>query len=832
MKRLGICGGYGVPVGRVGFDCPAKHRIIAGSWQDRREWTSARLRVSISAALPARSKGMERDAIVLSGMMAASAGIVLSVQLAVLPHPRLLAAWLPLLIPLFADHRRASRLCACFLGGLAWGALQGQSSVERMLPVALEGRDLSVELCIEGLPVRRSGVGGETWRFRGRLLKAPAQATGWEGRRIELGFYGPGEFRPGQAWLFTVRLKAPRGMLNPGGRDYQAWLLAEGVEATGYVRHKAPRQRLPDHLCPLRFDQLRDSIRERLLALFGDEPQLGKLLAITLGDKSRIGPAEWRGFANTGTTHLMVISGLHVSLVGLLFLQLGSLLARVLLFPLDRWPARKAGAFLAVPAVLAYAALAGFSVATRRALVMGVVAMACVLLERRPRPWAAFAAALFAVLATDPLSATQTGFWLSFLAVAGLILGLSGRLGASGRLSAAWTSQWVVFVALMCPLAFAGQPFAVWAPLVNMLAVPLVSMVVVPLALGGTLLLALGDSVAVPLLRASLYALGWLSTLLQHAGNGVNASPITVGEPSGPKLVCAALATALLLAPRGFPARALGVVLLMPLLAPSDARREQLLLEVVLLDVGQGTAAIVRTRAHTLVYDAGPWFSERFDAGRNIVAPALRSMGVRRVDHLMLSHGDTDHSGGAGGLAELVPIGQVSSGDAPPPELRDGAARCARGQQWRWDGVEFRVLSPESGDMAEGNNRSCVLRVEAKGTVFLFPGDVEETVEARLVASAGSLLSADVVVVPHHGSRTSSSAAFVAAVRPRFALVSAAYRSRFGHPHAVVVARYRTHGAEVINTADSGAIRLQVDADGVLRAPISWREHRRRYWFR
>lgn len=766
----------------------------------------------------------------IAGMLAGAAGIVVASRLPALPGVPVLMLLLAVGVALCCLPARWLRLGGCFVLGLLWGCLRGHESLARALPTELEASDVTVRLCIEGLPQRRGDARGEQWRLRAYILDPLPQARGplarWQGRRIEFSWYGPGDFVPGETWSMRLRLRAPRGFVNPGGFDYQAWLLGQGIDATGHAVAKARHARLAASGCGAPFDRWRHGLRARLEQRFDDDPQLGRLLAVTLGDASRFTPADWELFARTGTTHLMVISGMHITLVALLVIGATGAVVRRIPRALLWLPARSWGVLAALPATLAYAVLAGMGVSVQRALLMVTVAFLYVLRERTLQPWLAWASALLAVLVAQPLAALQSGFWLSFITVGALLLVYAGRVAAPSRLALLWQPQIVVAIALLGPLAAIGQSQAPLAPFVNALAIPLTDLLIVPSALAGCLLLAAGDALAWLPLRVALLGLGALDGLLRHAAQLAPAWSLPPPGRDAWRFACAALGTVWLLLPRGFPGRLAGAVLLLPLLVP--VREARPALEATLLDVGQGTAVIVRTATHALVYDAGPRYSERFDAGRAIVATALRADGVRELDRLVLSHADADHAGGAPGLLAALPVREVI-GTALPGAV--AARPCLRGETWTWDGVEFRLLHPPPGFAASDNDGSCVLRIAVAGRVLLLAGDIEERAEALLRAGEAALLGADVLLVPHHGSRSSSGAPMVAAVAPAIALVSAGHRNRFGHPHPEVVARYHGVGARVLETARHGAVRLRIEQDGTLARPQCWRIAHRRYWF-
>lgn len=760
-------------------------------------------------------------------MLLAAAGIAAVSQFPTLPPQALVTASLPLLLPALFCGPRLLRYVALILAGVCWGVLEGHRMLASMLPPELEGHDASLQVCLEGLPLERREHGSPVWMLRGRLLEPLRLSDGglWSGRRVEFSWYGPGEFHAGEAWDMRIRLRAPRGFVNPGSPDHQARLLANGVNATGYVREAHGARRTG--VCPAGLDPWRERLRDKLVAHAAGHPRIGGLLALTIGDASMFQPGDWDLFARSGTTHLVVISGMHISLVAGFAFAGARWLARRSPMLLARLPARAWGALAAAPALCAYAALAGWSVSVQRAVVMALTLLAALLLERGAPVRTALALAALTILAWQPLAALQPGFWLSFLSVAALVAGLGGRLRRPRWRDTLWRPQMVVAVALAVPLAAMGLPQAALAPLVNVFAIPLVDLLVVPSALLGCVLLGVSNTVAAPALDLALCGLEWLQSLLELAAAAGPAPLQPAGVPSVWAYVPAALGTLWLLAPRGLPGWVAGAILLLPVLLPRTATRP--LLEVLFVDVGQGAATVVQTRGHTLVYDTGPRFSERFDAGRALLVPALSARGSRRVDLLMVSHADSDHAGGLEGLRRGIPVFAELHGEPPPDQAM---ARCERGMSWRWDGVEFRVLHPVSGDRRRDNPASCVLRIEAAGRVVLLTGDIDAGVERLLLQSGPAELRADLVQVPHHGSRSSSGAGFVAAVSPRWALVSSGFRNRFGHPHPDVVARWRSEGADILNTAVDGAILLQVDDTGQLHEPVRWRERERRFWHR
>ncbi len=637
-------------------------------------------------------------------------------------------------------------------------------------------------------------------------------------RRLRLSWYGGPPVHAGEIWRLTVRLKSPRGFHNPGGFDYERWLFAHGIGATGYVRRSDGNRLLEP---PRGIDALRGRLAAAIARSLDDSSLSGLVRALALGARDGISPGQWQVLRRTGTAHLVAISGLHIGLVAGLLLWTGRRLW--LRFGTWRIDAGTAGAASALLGAVGYAALAGFSLPTQRALIMLAVSLAAWVWRRHASPWQGYSLALIGVCLRDPLAPLGSGFWLSFTAVAWILFVVANRLGPARRWVETLKVQAMLWLG-MTPLMIYGFHQIGWtAPLANLVAIPLVGFVVVPLILTGCLAWWLWPDAAQALWHWAEGVLGgvwvWLAWLAQWSAG---AWPLPAPTLTG--VVLASVGLGLLAAPRGLPGRWLGALLLIPLLSPPVERPPPGQLWLTLLDVGQGLAVVAETTRHVLVYDTGPRFSDRFDAGSDIIAPFLDGRGRRHVDLVVVSHADGDHRGGLAGLLRRFPSPVVTS---DPDALGLPAAECRAGRSWRWDGVEFELLWPLSGISGSGNDRSCVLKITAAGGAsVLLPGDLEAGGEAALVARYGSRLAARVLVAPHHGSRTSSTSAFLDAVRPALILVAAGHGNRFGFPHPEVVARYRQRG-RILTTADSGAIQVRLGRTVQVRP---WRLENRRLW--
>ena len=715
-----------------------------------------------------------------------------------------------------------------FCSGFLWAAACAHVRMADWLAPELEGRDLDVVGVVSSLPSRMErGV-----RFELEVESAPNGER--LPKKILLSWYRSPSFQedqaallerevhPGERWLLTVRLRRPHGNVNPHGFDYEAWLLERGIGATGYVRHKGVQKLIGTRNGILDWvERAREAVRDRFESQLGATPAAGILIALAVGDQRAISSEEWRLFNRTGVTHLMSISGLHVTLVSGLAAWLLAFGWRRVPQAALRLPARKGAALAAIAAALGYTLLAGFAVPAQRTFYMVTVVAIALWSGRIASPARTLALALAVVVAADPWAPLSPGLWLSFGAVA-LIFYVSERSRDESRPMQWGRMQWAITIGLApAALLLFGQ-VSVAGPLANAVAIPVVSIVVTPLALAGAVL------PAPAILDLAAWLVEWLLQFLEWCA----ALPGALWEQHVPPLwsVVAALAgVAWLLAPRGVPWRASGLALMAPAFALAPAAPAAGTAWITALDVGQGLAVTVRTASRTLLYDAGPAFGAGADSGGRIVVPALRAAGVARIDAVVLSHEDADHTGGALTVLETFEVDALHSSlpAAHPLHSLAAARRCAAGQAWTWDGVRFEFLHPAAGHSYRRNDSSCVLRIEAAGGAVLLTGDIERAAEGVLTSTQLQKLKADVLLVPHHGSRTSSSAPFIAAVAPRWAVVTAGYRNRFGHPSAEVLERYRMAGVRVVRTDLDGATSIHLE-DGI--SILTERARRGRYW--
>ncbi|WP_307648059.1 DNA internalization-related competence protein ComEC/Rec2 [Variovorax boronicumulans] len=740
-------------------------------------------------------------------------------------------------------------------GAMAGAGLAGWRAVayaDGALEAALEGRDLRVTGVVSQMPQRnetgtRFHLDVESARWADARNDAPPTVPS----RIALGWYGEntglwghavegratsssvvGELHAGERWQLTVRLRAPHGNLNPHGFDSELWLWEQGVHANGYVRTGA-RDAAPVHVAntwrhPI--ERAREAVRDAVFERVADRSRAGVIAALVTGDQRAIDRVGWDVFRATGVAHLMSISGLHITMfawlaahvVGALWRRGGRLMLRL--------PAPQAALIGGVLLATLYALFSGWGVPAQRTVWMLATVALLRLTGRRwpwPHVWLLTAAV---VVALDPWALMQAGFWLSFVAVGVLFAtdsateaGERRKPATANRLFLFFREQWVITLALTPLGLLLFQQVSLVGLLANAIAIPWVTLVVTPLAMGG--------AVAAPLWDVAAWAVQALAVLLQWLA-GLPFATLSMAAPPWWMAACGVAGGALLAMRLPWSMRVLGLPLLLPVLLWQMPRPAAGEFELLAADIGQGNAVLVRTATHSLLYDSGPRYSLESDAGHRVLVPLLRAFD-ERLDMLLLSHRDTDHTGGASAVLAMQPrAALLSSIEATHPlQALRPTQRCAAGQRWTWDGVSFEVLHPFDTDyrsFTRPNAVSCVLRIGNGRATVLLAGDIERLQEAALVArTAQAHLRADVLLVPHHGSKTSSSEALLDAVRPRIALVQAGYRNRFGHPAGEVVARYTERGARLVESARCGAAHWASERPAELACE---RERRARYW--
>ena len=737
--------------------------------------------------------------------------------------------WLPAFSrPLFEFARRMGVVLLCAALGFAWAGWRADVRLDERLPAHWQGVDIELVGVLSDLP--HANARGERFVFDVEHVVTPNAPTL---QRVQLTRYWPREairfeprMRAGERWRLTVRMKMPYGTRNPHGFDLEAWMLERGIDASGYVRETPAPQRVAAqaHTPAAWIAATRAAVRERIFESLGDAPYAGVIAALVVGDQRSIPHEQWRAFTRTGVNHLLSISGLHVTMIAALAGWLVASVWRRLPRHAERLPARQAGLFAAVLAAFGYALLAGFQVPAQRTLFMLTVLALSFWGRRMPHAFTALVVALFVVLLIDPWAVLSAGFWLSFGAMAAILGVTLGRVALPGKLRGWVTVQGAVTLALAPVLLLLFQLVSLVSPLANAVAIPLVSWLITPLALLGVLV--------APLWQGGAWLMAWLGVGLNWASD-LPLAVTTLPAPAWWAVGLALAGTVWMLLPRGFPLRVLGLALWLPLLFPLRDAIEPGHFRAEVIDVGQGTAVLIRTANRALLYDTGAAFADS-DSGERIVVPFLRASGVGELSGLIVTHDDNDHSGGMRSVLRDIPTGWLLHGLPVASPLLEGVAaarHCMRGQRWNWDGVQFEILNPRPAAYAEirrrDNDYSCVLRVVSRRHSLLLTGDGERRTELELLES-GQMAPVSVLLAGHHGSLTSSIPEFVAATRPDWVVFTQGYRNRYGHPHPHVVERFRAIDARVLRSDSGGLIRFDFGEAGVEAS--QYRPTYRRYW--
>lgn len=775
--------------------------------------------------------GGQSDAVLCSFLL----GCLTPIFQASLFDPSVLLVWLTAFFLFCLKYRQCFFLAAYFLG-LAWSSFCFTQQINQSYPSNLERLSVQVEGDVLGLPVNRHG----NYKFEFRVTHAYQQEgqtiKALTGQKILLSCYRCKlSILPAQQWRFTVRLKRPHGYASWGAFDYEKFLFRKRVVAKGYVRLKEDNALLAQtsggvdlwrwkisqqlHDLSQRFNQE----QEHRLTEAMPPPGLAIVRALAIGDKSGLTKAQRAVFQDTGVSHLMAISGLHV---GLVFVGV-SFIVGWLLWPVARlfevMPRQHLVLLPALASAIFYSALAGFAVSTQRALTMLCVYVFCRLLVRDISLFKILLISMCLIVAASPWSILDIGFWLSCGAVFIIALtnyGVDSSKKGALSLIRLQPKLWLG----MSPMTilFFGQVSLV-SPLVNLLAVPLFCLVLIPATLLAVLLQQVGIGE------------GLLSSL-SHCFNGVYAAlawlvttPLAKWYSEPWFWLHWGLSLGLLVSLVRRTSWVLRLLLFSALLIATVFNPNEQLhddeLDLVLLDVGQGLAMVLIKNDYVLVYDTGPRYGTGFSAAEAVVLPYLRSRSISEVNTLIISHADNDHIGGYQTLIDAFKVGDVLTSRV---DKLPNADNCVAGQTWHAGATQLSIISPDRNTPSGSNNRSCVLLVEHFGTRLLITGDIEKQVERYLLNTRREMLAANVMLVPHQGSKTSSTAEFIAAVQPQLALLAAGYRNHYGHPHKDVVQRYAEREINLVSSIENGSVRLTIDQKGWRRA--SYRDAQRRFW--
>ena len=728
-----------------------------------------------------------------------------------------------------------------FFFGFTIATFSAQNQINNRLPTQYEGEELLLQGKIHDIPNPTE----ESVRFVLKVDKAELVNDVNNAQNVPIDFKGNvrlGWFRhhqplnAGETWQFKVRLKRPSGFLNPGGFDYEKWLFTERIRATGYVRQSQTQAHtLNKRLAEsdwYSINRLRQTIHETIQLNVENKSSAAVLSALTVAVRTKLDDKQWKLLQQSGTSHLIAISGLHIALLASFAFLPIMLLWRI--FPrLNQFvPVRIAGSIVGVVFALIYAMLAGFTLPTQRALLMVVIGVWGLNSRKNYDSTTVLAVALILVLLLDPLAAMTVSFWLSFLAVA-IILFFIKRQHKKPRWMMVKLQLLISLAMLPLTILFFGTA-SLTSPVANLFAIPWVTLVVVPLSLLALILMPVSTTLSDILFKIAALAIDYLFKGLELIDGTILSKFYPAEIPTG-LLILSFIGLLYLFLPKGFPARWLGVVLMLPAVLFSPDKINHGEFTYIMLDAGQGMASVLQTSSHTLVYDTGTRASESFDLGKLVVILYLHAKGIANVDTLIVSHEDIDHRGGAKFIHDNIPVTEVISSD-PGVLDRVKVESCEGGKKWQWDNVDFEILSPPLNYPQNDNNRSCVLKVSNGYHSLLLTGDIEKMAENDLLdkylETMPEKLKAEVITVPHHGSKTSSTTAFIDAVSPKIGLITAGYRSRFGHPKPEVIKRYESRGVTLMNTADQGAILLSFPANENVINTKSYRLTNRGFWSR
>ena len=727
---------------------------------------------------------------------------------------------------------RSLWITSSLLFGLAYHALWAGHALSSRLPHELAGETLSVQGEVISIPREGSRATG----FLFRIHDGPSSLVN---HVVRLSDYEELGVRAGQRWHFRLRLHPPHGFANPGGFDREAWFLQQGVVATGYVLSEEASLLQQPRLSMAAF---RGSLLQRMDGFLPPTSHARAILpALLLGHDARLTPELRQLFVRTGTSHLFVISGLHIGLMAACALFLVDRTARLCSWFSTRIAVQQIASWVALMVAVLYALISGFELPAQRALIMLAVFLIAGVWRLSVNVWLRYWLAMALVLTLNPLAASAAGFWLSFVAVAVLLLTVSGSVERSG-ISSLLQPQLAIFVGLFLPLAFWMGQISLLAPLINLIAIPVIGLLIVPLGLLALLCSVLHESLGELLFKALIFLLDEFIRGLRFSLEFLPGLPqlaeLHLPAVGSLQLLLGVVAVTLLLLPWPLRWRWLALPLLMPsivgLRPPLAVSPERDDLVIRVFDVGQGLSVLASASGRHLLYDTGAGAEQGFSMADSVILPALRDLGVNRLDKLIISHWDNDHAGGVPALRRFQPGLQILASDTVSEQTRAAVGDfgiCRAGQAWQWGRVRFEILHP-AGQQSAGNDNSCVLQILIGEQGVLVPGDISRHIEHDLASRFSVSLASTIIVAPHHGSQTSSSFPLLKMADPDWVVFSAGASNSFGHPSSKVVNRYAEAGVGLLSTANSGMISFRLTGAAAEVYPERYRVTHRRYWRR
>ncbi|MFV2060672.1 MAG: DNA internalization-related competence protein ComEC/Rec2 [Gammaproteobacteria bacterium] len=748
-----------------------------------------------------------------------------------------------LLSPLLLFKKRYITLAFCFSAGFIWATVVAQNTLQNKIASELEGKDIVVTGIISSLPEQinrrtKFELSVNTVTYNNRNYSSP--------KKITLNWYGKSpKLIPNDKWQLVVRLKKPNGYQNPGGFDYEAWIFQNGIDAKGYVRKNNLNKLLDVNQSSFSFTRMRYSIKQKLEATVAPKYR-PIILALLIGDKSEINNDQWRVFRKTGTSHLIAISGLHIGLIAALVFFISRWLWGYYSIGVEIIPSPKVAAILAIISAVIYSGMAGFSLPTQRALIMLCVIMISILLDVRAQSWKTLAIALLLVLIFSPFAVMNPGFWLSFFAVA-VILYFSKSTKFNNKLVSSLYSwgliQLVIAIGLLPFVLLFFKESSIISPIANLVIVPVFSFIIVPLVFIAGCLVFIFPFLSKIFFSIVIFILDKVWFFLEYLSE-LNFASFQINYLTVSAFLLACIGVGLVFLPKKFPTKYLAPVFFIPIFFSKITPPDFGTAKITLLDVGQGLSAVIQTQRHTLVYDTGPRYSESFNTGRTVVIPFLKISGISKVDTIIISHGDNDHIGGLKSIIESIEVDSILTSVTTKVKSRIrknkkiSIENCYNDNQWLWDGIKFQIIHPGIDSELKNNNASCVLKVStiaeesdsAKQTYsILLTGDIEAEAESEIIDNDTHNIKSNIVIAPHHGSKTSSTEEFVTRINPDYVLYPVGYRNRYQFPTDVVSQRYRSQGVAEYSTSEYGAISFDLNASK-LKKPELYRVSQRRFW--
>lgn len=682
-------------------------------------------------------------------------------------------------------HPHFKHLCF-FILGLSYSIFRIELALDNRLPLAQNKQPYTLQIIVQDIPRQEPYA----TIFTAHVINPPKGVP----KKISFVDYKKNDWPSGSIWQVNARLKTPVGQINQTGFNKEIYYLSKAIGATGNIqkdRHYLGTSHTPQAY----LDRFRSNLAQRIRAVGKDYPRGASLIsALTIGEQNAIEQADWHAFRQTGITHLVSISGLHVTMVSLF----AGFILRYLAFHFNirRIQPRTIMLVGGICVALLYALLAGFSIPTQRSVFMLATIAILMLSQRYFSAWQIWWIALSIILLISPLALLSIGFWLSFSLVAALLYVVSNRKNLpKNKWLIALKAQLAVNLASIPPLSIFFGQFPIISPLVNSIAIPWVSWIITPFALISLIL-----PFDAPLKWACIlseYSLATLDLILPFAYE------YTIAKPPLLLLILSVIATLLLIAPRGFPMKTLGATSLGLLLLYQPPQPNLNEAHITVFDVGQGSSMLVQTQNHTLLFDTGLG-----DANWTIL-PNLRASGVKNLDKLILSHNDADHDSGFEQITQAYPNAIIHAGQPEAYMTQKEIASCKHNEKWQWDGVTFQWLTLPVFSK-DSNNRSCVLKISTQNHSLLITGDLSKKGEEKLINENSDILNSDVFILGHHGSKSSNSLDFLQTIKPKYAISSSGFGNNFKHPHPDIIKRLEEQNITLLRTDLYGAIQIEI----------------------